>query len=500
MKLVERLFLHARRQPGAPALLGHAETLSYAELRSSLEHLIPQLRALGLQTLALDLDNGPAWALIDLAALAAGITLVPLPPFFSPSQLRHALTRAGVAGILSDDPSRLQQRLTGMPLQATGRVNLSGVSLSLLATGLPAQPLPAGVAKITFTSGTTAEPKGVMLGWRQIGSVAAALGEAVQADSRDRHVTLTPLSVLLENIAGLYVPLWHGASVALPPLRETGLLGAAGLDPRRMLQTLSAQGATTAIFSPQMLQGAVTLIQSGQPRPERLRFIAVGGAAVSPRLLAHAAELELPVYEGYGLSEFASVVCLNRPGAQRRGSVGRPLGHVAVRVAADGEVLIRGNRFLGYLGEAMAEDGSGWWHSGDLGRIDADGYLHLHGRRRHVFITSYGRNVSPEWVESELALEPAVGQAAVFGEARPWNCAVILPAPGADAAAVEAALQRVNALLPDYARITRWLAADAPFGLDNGQLSGTGRLRREAIHRHYRQRIEALYQQEEQVS
>ncbi len=496
MSLIARLSLHAQRQPGAPALLGHGETLSYAALQASLDELIPKLRALDLKVLALDIDNGPAWAQIDLAAHAAGITLIPLPPFFSPSQLQHVLTTAGVDSIISDDPQRLRQRLNGMPLQGRERLSLGAVSLSLLATGLPAQALPAGVAKITFTSGTTGEPKGVMLGWRQIESVATALGEAAEAQPGDRHVALTPLSVLLENIAGLYVPLWRGASVSLPSLSETGLLGAAGLDARRMLQTLAEQGATTAIFSPQMLQGAVSALQQGVTMPEGLRFIAVGGAAVSRRLLERAAELGLPVYEGYGLSEFASVVCLNRPGETRPGSVGRPLDHVEIRLAEDGEVLIRGNRFIGYLGEEIEEDAPEWWSSGDLGHLDEAGYLQLHGRRRHVFITSFGRNVSPEWVERELVLEPVLRQAAVFGEARPWNCAVILPAPGADREAVEAALQRVNLLLPDYARVTRWLAADEPFGLINGQLSASGRLRREAILQHYRERLDALYQEE----
>jgi len=284
--------------------------------------------------------------------------------------------------------------------------------------------------------------------------------------------------------------------VVLPPLSETGLLGASGLDARRMLETLERHEASTAIFSPQMLQGAIVALEAGQAKPDKLRFIAVGGAAVSKRLLERAAELKLPVYEGYGLSEFSSVVCLNRPSARRLGSVGRPLGHVELKIAEDGEVLISGNRFVGYLGEKSEEPASPWWHSGDIGYLDEEGFLHLQGRRRHIFITAYGRNVSPEWVERELVLEAAVAQAALFGEARPWNCAVIVPAPGADKEAVDAAIERVNGLLPDYARVSQWIPADAPFGLQNGQLSGTGRLRREAIFQCYQKRIAAHYQEE----
>lgn len=496
MKLFDRLAQHARRQPEALAIRGDRCTLNYAEMQLALSTLTPLLKDLHVSTLAMDLDNGPAWALVDLAALACGITLIPLPPFFSPGQLRHTLTQAGVEMVLSDNPGRLQQRLGDLELREQKPLPVAGTALGCLATGLQKKSLPPEVVKLTFTSGTTAEPKGVMLSWSQIERVVDSLSEAVEVITNDRHVALTPLAVLLENIAGLYVPLWAGASVALPSLSKTGLLGAAGLDAPRMLETIAEQEATTAIFSPQMLQGAVSALQSGHPRPERLRFIAVGGAAVSKRLLEQAVGLALPVYEGYGLSEFASVVCLNRAGAQRLGAVGKPLKHVALKIAEDGEILIRGNRFVGYLDDPTQDAPSSWWHSGDIGFLDEEGYLHLQGRRRHIFITAYGRNVSPEWVERELVLEPAIAQAALFGEARPWNCAVIVPAPGADNQAVDAAIERVNGLLPDYARTSQWISADAPFGLQNGQLSGTGRLRREAIFQFYQKRIAALYQEE----
>ncbi|MGD8908463.1 MAG: AMP-binding protein [Chromatiales bacterium] len=496
MKLFDRLTQHAIQKPCATAIEGKGIDLSYADLQVALQVLVAQLQALEVDILAVDLDNGPAWALIDLASLACGITLVPLPPFFSAAQLRHALSQAGVELVISDNPARLQQRLQGMTLTIRDALPVGELSLSCLSTGLPPRILPPGIAKITYTSGTTAEPKGVMLGWRQIERVVGALDLAVEVAADDRHVALTPLAILLENIAGLYLPLWAGARVVLPSLSETGLLGASGLDAERMLQALNEWSATTAIFSPQMLQGAVSCLEAGMPRPRCLRFIAVGGAAVSKRLLQRAADLKLPVYEGYGLSEFASVVCLNRPGAQRAGAVGKPLTHLDLKIADDGEVLIRGNLFAGYLGEATLESDNDWWHSGDIGYLDDAGFLHLQGRRRHIFITAFGRNVSPEWVERELVLEQAIAQAALFGEARPLNCAVIVPTPAADLAAVEAAITRVNALLPDYARVSRWLLADAPFSTQNRQLSGTGRLRREAIFQHYRERIDALYQEE----
>jgi long-subunit acyl-CoA synthetase (AMP-forming) len=113
-----------------------------------------------------------------------------------------------------------------------------------------------------------------------------------------------------------------------------------------------------------------------------------------------------------------------------------------------------------------------------------------------MIVTAYGRNVSPEWVERELVLEKPIIQAAVFGEAKPWNVAVIVPMPGTTAEELATCIARVNNTLPDYARITRWTVADEPFSLINGQLSGTGRIRRQAIHQIYQQQIELLYQEE----
>jgi long-subunit acyl-CoA synthetase (AMP-forming) len=131
--------------------------------------------------------------------------------------------------------------------------------------------------------------------------------------------------------------------------------------------------------------------------------------------------------------------------------------------------------------------------TGDLGHFDADGFLHIAGRRKNVFITSFGRNVSPEWVETELEAHAAVAQAAVFGEARPWNVAVVVPAPAADATAIAAAIARANAGLPDYARISDWILAHEPFTPANGLLTANGRTRRAAIFDLYRDRIDARY-------
>ena len=139
-----------------------------------------------------------------------------------------------------------------------------------------------------------------------------------------------------------------------------------------------------------------------------------------------------------------------------------------------------GSLFAGYLGDTAPVPP--WWPTGDLGRIDADGFLHVEGRRKNVLITGFGRNVSPEWVEAVLRSEGLVAQAVVFGEAQPALQAVLWPLrPEVPDAALDAAVASANATLPDYARIARWVRARAPFTAEAGLATANGRPRREAI-------------------
>ena len=477
----------ARRAATAPrsAALddGSGECWDAETLWQKVQTYARQLRDSGVQLLALQADNSPEWIATDLAALAAGIPCVPLPLFFSPEQVAHVLARTGADAIATDQPERWLGR-------ASAARAWSGRLALMQLAGTPAVQAPAGTAKITFTSGSTGQPKGVCLPEGALDAVSGSLARLVAETGVESHLCLLPLPVLLENVAGVYAALRAGIACRVPALAEVGLSGSQGLDPGRLASALNHHQPGSIILLPQMLKALLDVHAAGAPLPGSLRLAAVGGARVSAPLVQQARMAGIPVYEGYGLSECASVVAVNRPGQDRPGSVGKPLEHLQLRIDEHGEIHVLGPHYLGYLGDAPAPAEE--VPTGDLGYLDDDGFLHITGRRKHLIISSFGRNISPEWVEGELLAHPGILQCVVYGEARPWLSALI-NAPGLSDADIQHAVEHCNRALPDYARIHAWLRPDAPFSPANQQLTTNGRPRRDAIFAHYGERLNALY-------
>lgn len=492
-RLMDRIREISHVEPGRQALWDGENAFSYQRLWQEIELLASRLGQ-GAGPLGLSMDNGPAWVICDLAAMHAQVATVPIPAFFTDAQQAHTIRNAGIGRMIVDNADRGREVLRGAwggtirstPIDFGGRTQHL-----LMAASAAAVELPLHTAKITYTSGTTGNPKGVCLSARGLIRVAQSIRQRSQATAQDRHLCITPLSTLLENVAGVYTTLLTGARCCVPPLRTVGLRGSSGLDAAKMLDAFARFDPTTAITTPQILDTLVRMAEAGQLTAPGLRFLAVGGALVPDDLLRRASARGLPVYQGYGLSECASVVCLNGPEANRVGSVGRPLPHSRVALAEDGEILIRGSIQLGYLGAEPATEEH--WASGDLGQVDEQGYLYVRGRKRDLIVTAHGRNFSPEWVELALCARAQIAQAAIFGEARPWNVAVLVCPPETAAAAIEAAVAQVNQDLPDYARIGAWLRAEAPFTPANGELTASGMPRRGAIFSRYGRRIESLY-------
>lgn len=485
---LEALRARAAAGDASPALISRGRVHTAGTILATVERVADRLEHQGVRTLALAADNSADWVIADLAAQRASIPVVPLAPYFSAEQVAHVLRDSGADAIAADEAGSVA--LLSLPTRFGAELTPALTLLSLAPDRGPEAVLP-GTAKISYTSGTTGTPKGVCLRQDAMDRVAHGIREATGALDIERHLCLLPLATLLENVAGVYAPLIAGASVVLPPLEETGLLGASGLDSQRLLGCLAAHEPESIILLPQLLAAIVAAVEQGARLPESLRFVAVGGGVVGLPLLERAEKAGIPVYEGYGLTECGSVVALNTPSGRRSGSVGRPLPHCRIRIGVDSDVFVDGCAMAGYLGESRPH--SGEIATGDIGFIDDDGFLFINGRRKNVLITSFGRNLSPEWVEASLTAQGAVAQAALFGDGMPFNVAVIVPMPGASVETLERSVAAANRRLPDYARVRRWILADEPFSLASGTATPNGRLQRRVIEDRYKQEIAACY-------
>lgn len=513
-KLWSSLCQHADMKPDEPAILrfqgpnsGALETVhTWRQLQHEVLALANALRADNVEALALHADNGPAWIVADLACDQAGITLLPLPRFFSPAQLQHALDVVPVDAILTDSPQLLQTLPNGASIRNTFKSVGTLAGLEYLqsddrqnAVSIRAHSVPAQTRKITFTSGSTGAPKGVCLSAETMTGVAGSILDATSSCAIERHLCVLPLATLLENIAGVHAPLRRGAQVIVASEEVLGFNGNSGFSLLTFLDALSRCRPNSLILIPQLLEALVMSADAGWKLPDSLRFIAVGGATVSASLLERAWAHGLPVYEGYGLSECGSVVSLNSPEARRNGSLGKPLAHGHVEIV-DGEIVVTGEVFLGYAGDkdSWRSTSIGRCPTGDLGYFDADGYLHFLGRRKNLLVSSFGRNISPEWVEAELGACAPIAQNYVFGDSRPY-CVALIAARAAQIGdqQIEDCVTRVNANLPEYARIRRWHRLAAPFsrgtGVESDLLTSNGRPRRAQIEQQYREQIDALY-------
>jgi long-subunit acyl-CoA synthetase (AMP-forming) len=479
-RVLRAIDAHAAASPDAIALSTPSATWTYAQLGEAVDRAATALFAFAPLVrpgapVALRLPNGPAWVILDLALIRLGWPSLPLPGFFSPAQRDHALADAGATLLIEAAEADGQIVVADMPIAVTPCLN-------------PPVLLPAGTAKITYTSGSTGQPKGVCLSQAQMEAVAGSLVEAIGADYAGLHLPLLPLSILLENVAGLYTTLIAGGRYHVLPAAALGLDNPFRPDLAALAGAIAAEKATSLIVVPELLRALLMVMTFTGARFPKLNLVAVGGAKVSMQLLSQADALGLPVYEGYGLSECASVVALNTPAARKAGAVGRPLSHLSVEIAPDGEIVVGPHPFLGYAG---GEPQTGLVRTGDLGSLDADGFLRIEGRRGNTIITAFGRNVAPEWVESELLAQPEIRQAVVFGEAQASLGAVIVPLlPDMDDAAIAQAVARANLALPDYAQVKRWQVR-APFDPAAGELTNNGRPRRAVLLSRHRDFIEA---------
>ena len=435
--------------------------------------------------------NSPSWVIAYLGILLGGGVAVPLDVGSTPDFAAKVATQTEpVLALLSKSILESAQGLSVPTLQVEDLPRLL-----YHAQGASREPQIRGqdLAEIMYTSGTTGEPKGVMLTHRNLISNVETALQMIRLNPETRALSLLPLSHMYEQIAGLLIPLRSGASIVYLPSRQ----------PHIVLRALRREGITAMALVPQVLQLFMSRIEREVERQGRvalwrllhrlasrlpmrarrflfgsvrrelgghLQFFSCGGAYLDPSLAQKWENLGVPVLQGYGTTEATALVTCGSLRHRRLGTVGRVPKGQEVAIAPDGEILIRGENVSGgYWRNPQATKQAyrdGWYWTGDLGYLDPDGYLHFKGRKKNLIVLADGMNVYPEDIENHLNLRPEIEEALVVGlpqkDGRVEVHAVVL---AADPEGVEKAVRETNRLLAPHQQIqgfTVWPEEDFP--------------------------------------
>jgi long-chain acyl-CoA synthetase len=498
------LFFEAIRQHDKPDALqakvnGTFRPISSRVVAERVRHLALGLAELGVaagERVAIFSENRPEWAIADFACVTSGIVDVPLYPNLPPEQAAFILNDAGAVVIFVSDAEQaakiaqvrahcrtLRHVVTFAAAPHAGadatlaQVEARGAAVdevghrdAYLARALATAP--DDLATLIYTSGTTGAPKGVMLTHDNlVSNVRAAAAQIPFEVSADTCLSFLPLSHIFERMAGHYLMVHVGASIAyaesidtvpvdMQTVRPTLVLSVPRLYEKmyaRVLENALAGGAVKSrIFfwarrvgerwadlvldcrTPGvLLKAQYSLAQKlvfsklRARTGERLRYFVSGGAPLSAEINKFFYAAGLVILEGYGLTETSPVITVNTPTAFRIGTVGKPLPGVEVSIAADGEILTRGPHvMLGYYqnDEATREaiDADGWFHTGDIGEL-RDGYLAITDRKKDIIVTAGGKNIAPQPIEGLIKTNKYVSQAVVIGDKRKFPVVLVVP-------------------------------------------------------------------------
>ena len=524
---------------------------------------------------ALMLRNSREWAIFDQAALGLGLVVVPLYNDDRGDSVAYILNDSGARLLLIEGHDQWQrlaplaggltalERIVALDDVASGAFEprLRWAPAWLPAPGEPCRLAegpgdPDALATIVYTSGTTGRPKGVMLSHRNILANAHSGLRTAAVYREDLFLSFLPLSHTLERTVGYYLPMMAGATVAysrsithladdLASVRPTLLVSVPRVFERvynRLRDRLADRPLTRRLFHaavavgwhrferrhgragwhPRLLAGPLLHLLVGRKVMARLggrvRFAISGGAALPEPVARTFIGLGLTLLQGYGLTEYSPVICVNRIHRNDPRSVGPALPDTEVTTGAEDELLVRGPGVMqGYWGlpEATADriDPDGWLHTGDKARI-ADGFVYITGRLKEIIVLANGEKVPPADMETAISMDPVFEQAVVVGESRPYLAALVVVDPDHwrqvagercanpaedvldDAYCQRLALERIGEDLrefPGYARIRRVAVCEEPWTVDNGLMTPSLKPRRQRILDHFGDKVAAVY-------
>jgi long-chain acyl-CoA synthetase len=549
---------------------GRWQSLKYREVWDLAERFALGLRALGMRPrdhVGLLANNRPEWPISDYAIQRLVGVVVPIYPTLPSGQVRFILENADVRFLIVENAAQLHKVRQDWPpslervitmdevAEASGANVISFAEVlrlgeQALAAGA-ADPLPdlqqipdTELVTIVHTSGTSGRPKGVMLSHRNLVSNVQASLKLVPVSESDVGLSYLPLSHIFERTVGQFASLSLGGTIAyaegidkiqqnLLEIRPTVLitvprllekvyakvqeqLQALPALPRRVLENGMRSDKSNGITY--RLVDTLVFRKLRAALGGRLRLVISGGAALAAEIASFYMRAGIPVYEGYGMTESAPVISVNPLDEPRPGTVGKPLPGVEVKIAEDGELLVRGpNVMMGYYKqpeETQAALEDGWLHTGDIAEI-IDGYIRIVDRKKNILVLATGKNVAPLPIESALCLRPHIGTAVVIGDKRKYVSALIVPdfeamqpflekhgigGPPEEwvrhpkvQALFQAEVQQAVADFANFEQPKRFILLPHDFTIESGDLTPTLKVRNKVIMEKYRDQIEAMY-------
>ncbi|RJQ32084.1 MAG: long-chain fatty acid--CoA ligase [Actinobacteria bacterium] len=495
MNTIPQAFIKsATNNPENPCLIykdGHTfGEVTYRRLLNLVENFTLSLEKLGVKKgdrVVILSENRPEWVVSDLSAISLGAIFAPIHTTLTADQIKEIILEIDPKVIIVSE-KRMLAKLIGIKKEIEKKVMLLYYNVELkedlsefkndkchfiealklmphdnhseLYRDLIADIDQYDTASIIFTIGPNGKYRGVELSHKNIISNAEGTLGNVYIRPDDKFLSILPLSHAFEQMAGYYIPLMQGASIAYltdiakftPVVKQHKPSVIIGV-PR--LYEKSYQRIVQQINSKELLSKVTKkAIEYGSKKENRkklqykvydalvyrkirntlggnLRFMISGGAALNPKVGMFFDASGVPVLEGYGLTEYSPIVSVNKPDDYKIGTVGHPLPNTSVRIADDGEVLIKGPGIMkGYYGNGCGPQlilDDGWFKTGDLGEMDEEGYLKIIGRKKEVIVLSTGKNVSPRTIEAEVTLSKYIKQAAVVGDDKKHIAALIVP-------------------------------------------------------------------------
>lgn len=518
------------------------ETSSWLELAADTGQLASQLQEAGVQPgdrVAILAENSYHWVLFDLALQAIRAVSVPLHTQLAAAQMGEQLQHSGARfiGVGSEPlyqrvaaelpssglshrevfpfefglagarpPVRVDRALASQPECRTAEEQLQGLGK------LAAQVRPDDLLTVLYTSGTTGDPKGVMLTHRNIVANAHSKCATLPLGPEDVRLCWLPLSHIFARGCDLVTGLLAGCQTVISRGREHLFAECERFRPTylngvpyffdRCYRELQQRGRLEEPDALRQLLGG------------RIRLCNCGGAPLAEHVFDFCQAQGVGLVTGYGLTEAAPVVTSNRPGAWRRGSVGRAIPGVEVRIAEDGEVLARGENVMsGYYrnpGATQRALRDGWLQTGDLGQLDEEGYLFLHGRKDDLIVLNTAKKVYPGELENLLLASPLLRQCCIFGQARNYLVALVavdwealsnraradgksLESTGWEQPLIRRELDRLLAGRAAHEQVRGFWIVPQPFSVEDGLLTAKQSLRRKQIFQRYAAELEQLY-------